>query len=96
MGMFDSVIRPPIKCPGCGRELNSFQSKSGFRRDLQVTPEQLIQDSERMWGNMEVEYYDYCIDGCGGAVFYTYNPDKPNEGWKMKYKSNEDLYGGEE
>lgn len=91
MGMFDYVIREPVKCPGCGRELNDFQSKSGFCHLLKVTPEQLIEDSKRLYGNDIVEYYDYCLEGkCEGAVLFYYEPDKPEEGWKVEYRKTRD------
>lgn len=82
MGMFDSVIREPIKCPTCGNTIDDFQSKSGFRQLLSVTPEQLIEDSYRVWGDMEVEYYGYC-DECWTEVNFTYHPNNPEKGWEQ-------------
>ena len=80
MGMFDRVIRKPIECPTCGSEIKVFQSKSGFKQLLSITPEQLIEDSYRLWGNMEVEYYGYC-DKCWTQVLFTYSPNNPEKGW---------------
>ena len=87
MGMYDCVIREPVKCPSCGRELNNFQSKSGFCDLLKVTPEQLIEDSKRLCGNDIVEYYDYCPErNCEGAVLFFYDPEKPEDGWKVEHR----------
>lgn len=91
MGMFDHVIREPVKCPGCGRELNDFQSKSGFCRLLKVTPERLIEDSKRLYDSDIVEYYGYCLKNkCEGAVLFYYDADKPEDGWKVKHRKTRD------
>lgn len=93
MGMYDTIIREPVKCPGCGRELNDFQSKSGFKELLHITPEQLVEDSLRMWGECwedEIEYYDYCIDGCGGRLTFSWNPKTKD--WDRKFETEKELY----
>ena len=36
MGMFDWVEKKPVKCPICGREINEFQSKDGFKKLLKL------------------------------------------------------------
>lgn len=78
MGMFDTVEAPAIKCPKCGAKMDDWQSKSGFRRLLKVTPEQLIEDARRCWGEAvleDVNYYDYC-NVCGQYVEFYYVPSE--------------------
>lgn len=93
MGMFDWVETKPEKCPVCGEEIKDFQSKCGFKKGLTVTPEQLVEDSRRLWGEIEVEYYGYCDTPHCGAVFYTYSFD--DKKWKREYLTYEQLYGEE-
>lgn len=90
MGMFDWVEKKPVKCPICGREINEFQSKDGFKKLLKLTPEQLVEDAYRMWGEIDVEYYGYCYNNCG-AFYYTY--DRKKREWKEEFLTNEELYG---
>lgn len=96
MGMFDWVEREPAKCPICGKEISKFQSKCGFKRLFHLTPEQLIEDSIRMWGECwadEIEYYGFCNNDCG-AYFYTY--DRDTKKWTEEFLTHKDLYGSEE
>lgn len=93
MGMFDWVEKKPVKCPICGREIYEFQSKDGFKKLLKVTPEQLVEDAYRMWGEIDVEYYGYCDAHCG-AFYYTY--DRKKKEWKEQFLTREDLYGQED
>lgn len=93
MGMFDWVQRESVKCPVCGKDINEFQSKDGFKKLLRLTPEQLVKDAYEVLGETEVQYYGYCDNDCG-AVYYTYNRQKGK--WKKEFLRNEDLYKGEE
>ena len=94
MGMYDTVKREPVKCPGCGRELKSFQSKSGFCQLLTVTPEQLVEDCYRKWGYRGAEYYAYCLNGCWGELAFEYDPEKRK--WRQRFFPNEQLDGGKQ
>lgn len=92
MGMFDKVKRKAVKCPICGGEISDFQSKDGFRRLLTITPQQLVDDAYRLWGDIDVEYYGYCDWHCG-AFYFTYN--RKTKKWSKKFFTRKELYGEE-
>ena len=90
MGMFDWVDRPPVKCKVCGEKIDEFQTKSGFSELWRITPEQLIEDSKRLWGDYpEPAYYGYCHNSCG-AWWYTYNPKTKK--WEEEFLTPEELH----
>lgn len=85
MGLYDSVKRRAIKCPTCGEKITCFQSKSGFRQMLTVTPKQLIEDYERCWRDEDGPVYSGYCDHCRTVVDFEWIPghwEKSHETWE--------------